>query len=197
MKEHPMRSRTRAAMRGRARAAVGVLLVAVALGATLGGSASAQTSCAVGSSSYGSAVAGTAGLVSYWRLGESSGSVACDSRGSSPGSYVGGVTLGQPGALAGDPATSVRLDGSSGYASVPEASSLDVGDRFSVEAWVKRGSVGGSSNQVVASKQSGSWVLMFDASNELVLRQSQVGDVAYSTVKVSDTTSWHHVVGTK
>jgi len=43
------------------------------------------------------------------------------------------------GALASDPDTAVGFDGGSGWVSVPAASSLNVGDRFSIEGWVKRG----------------------------------------------------------
>jgi len=142
-------------------------------------------------------VTGTAGLVSYWRLGESSGPAAADGKGTNPGTYTGGFALGLAGAIAGDKDTAVSLNGSTGYVNVPDSASLAVGDSFSVEAWVKRGAVSTTSNQVIASKQSGSWVLMFDPSNELVLRQSGVADVTYSTAKLTDTASWHHVAATK
>src|SRR5437867_10092153 len=110
--------------------------------------------CSTPTSPYGSLVAGTGGLVSYWRLGQASGTTACDSKGSNAGTYQGGFTLGEPGALAGDPDTAVRLNGSTGYVSVPHGSSLDVGDCFTIEAWRKRGSVGGSANLALASQPS-------------------------------------------
>jgi hypothetical protein len=149
-------------------------------------------------SSYSKAVTGTGGIVSYWRLGEAPGALrACDAKGSNPGAYSGGATFGQPGAIVNDPATSVAFDGSSGYVNVPASSSLNVGDKLSIEAWVKRASAGTAGNQVIASKQAGSWVLMFNPSDQLVLRQSQVGDIAYSWQTLSDTSRWHHVVATK
>ena len=80
---------------------------------------------------------------------------------------------------------------------VANDSSLNVGDRFSIEAWVKRGSIGGSANQVIASKQANSWVLMFNTSNQLVLRKSTVADAVVSTATITDTTSWHYVAATK
>ena len=161
------------------------------------GVVSAAAGCSPRSSSYSSGVLGTAGLVAYWRLGEASGTVACESKGGLNGVYQSGTTLGRPGALAGDPDTAVAFNGSSGWVQVPQNSVLNVGDRFSVEAWVKRGSVGGSANQVVAAKQSGGWVLQFNPSNQLVLRKSGVGDVVASTRTVTDTTSWHFVAATK
>jgi signal peptidase len=39
---------------------------------------------------------------SYWRLGEAGGTSMADVTGANPGTYTGGVTLGQPGALVGD-----------------------------------------------------------------------------------------------
>ncbi|HMC68188.1 MAG TPA: LamG-like jellyroll fold domain-containing protein, partial [Mycobacteriales bacterium] len=111
----------------------------------------ADAGCAPRSSAYSSAILSTAGLVSYWRLGESSGTVACDGAGSNNGVYQAGTTLGQPGAIVSDPDTAVALDGTAGWVQVPASSSLNVGDRFSIEAWVKRASVGTAANQVVAS----------------------------------------------
>jgi len=69
--------------------------------------------------SYGGTVLATGGLVSYWRLGEASGSIAADEKQANPGTYSGGFSLGQPGAIAGDSNSSVSLDGSSGLMSGP------------------------------------------------------------------------------
>ena len=136
-------------------------------------------------------------MVGYWRLGDAAGSGACDS---GPGGHVGlfeaGVSLGVVGALEGDADAAASFDGSSGWVRVPHAAALSVGNRFSVEAWVRRGSVGGG-NRVVAAKQSGAWVLMFDGSNRLVLRKSGGATVVSSTVTVTDTAGWHHVAATK
>jgi hypothetical protein len=156
----------------------------------------AAAGCAPRTSSYSSTVLATPGVIGYWRLGEASGTVACDSKGANNGSYQGGTTLGQAGALANDADTAVAFNGSSGWVQVA-SSSVNVGDRFTLEAWAKRGLLGGSNNQVIASKQSNAWVLMFNTSDQLVLRRSNVADVALSTVKVSDTSRWHYVAATK
>lgn len=73
----------------------------------------------------------------YWRLGEAAGEVAEDSAGANEGTYLNGVTLGRPGALAGDAdkaagfasATSTKVD-------VPWSDSLN-GAVFTIEAWAK------------------------------------------------------------
>jgi hypothetical protein len=161
-------------------------------------SSAGAATCAVDSNSaYANAVRSTAGLVSYWRLGEASASAAaCDSFGANAGSYAGGVAPKQVGALNGDPDTAVGLDGSSGRVSVPHTSSLDLGDSFSVEAWVKRGNASTPNYQAIVSQGANSWMLAWYSSNRLVLRQASVGDLVYSTRSITDT-SWHHVAATK
>jgi hypothetical protein len=163
-----------------------------------GPSSAGAATCGVDSqSAYANSVRSTGGLVSYWRLGEAStSSAACDSFGSNAGSYAGGVALGQVGALNGDPDTAARLDGSSGRVSVPHAASLDVGDSFSVEAWVRRGTVSTPNYQAIVSQGANAWMLAWYSSNRLVLRQASVGDVVYSTRSITDT-GWHHVAATK
>lgn len=158
------------------------------------GAASAGSSCTA-DSPYSQAVAGTGGLVGYWRLGDSGGSVACDTLGSDPGAYSGAVALGQPGALASDAGTSVAFDGVSGEMSVAADSALEVGDSFSVEAWVKRSSPGSSGDQTVFS-DGGSWSVAFDSRDHLVLLDGST-PIASSAATVSSTSAWHYVAVTK
>jgi len=173
-----------------------IVVAIVVLQAAGAASASAAT-CPTGGS-YASAVLGTAGVQGYWRLDDSPGSsTACDALGAHPGSYGGDVQLGVAGALSGDADTAANFDGIGASAAVPDAAALDLGDSFSVDAWVRRLTTGGSENQVVASKQNGSWVLMFNPANQLVLRKSNTGDVVASTVTLTDSTVWHHVAVTK
>lgn len=81
-------------------------------------------------------------LVSYWRLGESSGTSAADSKGANTGTYQTGCTLGAAGLLAGDSDTAVALSGTEavstgGYVSVPSATNLQLTGQWTLEAWVK------------------------------------------------------------
>src|SRR5437588_12014150 len=117
-KDSPLRRRCRTI----SGAAVAVLLLALPSGA------SAATCPIDTTSSYAGTITGTAGLVSYWRLGESSGTTACDSYGANAGTYQGGFTLGRVGAIAGDPDTAVELDGAGGTGRVPHPASPHVGD---------------------------------------------------------------------
>jgi Concanavalin A-like lectin/glucanases superfamily/NPCBM-associated, NEW3 domain of alpha-galactosidase len=76
----------------------------------------------------------------YWRLGDGSGTVAADSSGhGDPGAYEPGVTLAQPGPLAGAADTSAQFDG--GYVSVPDSAAISPTGPFTLEAWVKPASV--------------------------------------------------------
>jgi large repetitive protein len=73
--------------------------------------------------------------VSYWRLGEGSGTSAADAKGSNTGTYTGTPTLAQSGALAGDADTAVTFNGTSQYVTKAYTAALNP-SQFSVEAWV-------------------------------------------------------------
>jgi Domain of unknown function (DUF1929)/Concanavalin A-like lectin/glucanases superfamily len=77
---------------------------------------------------YPHAVLGTAGLVAYWPLAETSGTVAYDIVGDHHGSYYNHPHLGAPGPGS---ATSVTFDGIHQYLLLPR----DIRDDFSVELW--------------------------------------------------------------
>jgi len=77
------------------------------------------------------------GAVAYWRLGEISGTTAVDVIGGYNGTITGGVTLNQPGAVAGgNPA--MKFDGINGVITVP-AAVLNCGvaaQSFTIECWL-------------------------------------------------------------
>jgi hypothetical protein len=87
------------------------------------------------SGGYSTAVVGDA-PVSYWRLGDTSGTSALDQRGVMSGTYQGGASQNVSGALAGDGNRAVGLNGSTAYVSVPHATALNVADTLTIEAWV-------------------------------------------------------------
>jgi Concanavalin A-like lectin/glucanases superfamily len=141
---------------------------------------------------YAAAVHETGPLVSYWRLAEASGATAADARGTSDGAYGGAIAQGQKGALAGDNNSAARFDG--GFVTVQDAASLDLGDRLSVEAWVKRGANG--ANHVIAGKGNQSYVLWITG-DRLTLRKGSVGNIAQATIPLNAGGGWHHVAATK
>jgi len=100
-----------------------------------GGTGTTTHTLIVGAGSpYSSEIAGTPGLLDYWRLGEQSGTTLGDSTGSHPATAQGGVTLGTPGAIENDPNTAATFDGASGTASVPL--NLSGSSQLTLEFWL-------------------------------------------------------------
>lgn len=129
----------------------------------------------------------------YWRFGEPSGTTAADASGNgNDGTYTGGFTLGQAGALAaGD--TAVRLNGTTGYITVPDNALLDPGDTFTLELWFKRTAI---SDGKLLSKGANGYFFGFVGD---VLHVAHEGNViiASATTTITDTTTWHHAAWTK
>ena len=132
----------------------------------------------------------------YWRLGETSGG-ALDETGGPAGTYNGGVTRGVPGALLGDSNPAAHFDGVDDYVSVPDHASVDVGDFFSYELWLRRGAARGVTQRII-HKGGGTAALGFGTNNKLVLIPGGSGATALATSSTAITDSaWHHVVATK
>ena len=131
----------------------------------------------------------------YWRLGETAGTVAVAAAGTLNGSYLGNPLLGRPGALRGDPNLAVSLNGTSSYIAVPDAAKLDTGDVVTLELWVKRAKIGTS--QGLLSKGTGAYQLYMTALNEVALHKAGNGAIARSSVRLTDTTAFHHIAVTK
>ena len=73
----------------------------------------------------------------YWRLGETSGTVAVDTSGKgNGGSYSGGVALASQG-LINDPNTAASFDGNDDRMYFNDSASLSPTTAISVEAWVR------------------------------------------------------------
>src|SRR6266536_1475171 len=85
----------------------------------------------------------TSGLVSYWRLGETSGTAALDSKGTNTGTYQNGVTLGAAGALTNDSDTAASFNGSTNRVSLPALAAVT---NFTIEGWTNLAS-GATANQ--------------------------------------------------
>ena len=90
-----------------------------------------------GPGSYAAAVVADNPLA-YWLLNETNGSVAFDLMHGNNGTYVGGVTTGQPGvplAGFGSPSYSALFDGTSGYVDIPEGP-FNITGAITTVAWV-------------------------------------------------------------
>ncbi len=75
--------------------------------------------------------------VSYWRLGELSGTTAFDELNSNPGTITGDVRLGITGALISDANKAMTFNGINGSINVPDALNLRITGNLTIEAWVK------------------------------------------------------------
>ncbi len=78
--------------------------------------------------------------------------------------------------------------------SSPDGAWFDTGDIFSLECWVKRSATG---THIFISKGTGSYSLYFNGSGNLALDRVGLTTIVSSTITITDTTTWHHVVATK
>jgi hypothetical protein len=86
-----------------------------------------------GLSNYGDAVLRTPGLLSYWRMGETTGPTLADSAASTPATVTGG-TFGVAGGPPADPNTAVRFNGLSDWGKT--ALDLSGTQKVTVEFWL-------------------------------------------------------------
>jgi hypothetical protein len=98
--------------------------------------------------------------VSYWRLGDTSGTIAGDETVANPGTYVGPPTLGVASLVGTDPANAaVGFDGATDEVRVGQSGSLDLTTGITLEALVAPTSLpaAGSSRAILA--KTGSYAL--------------------------------------
>jgi hypothetical protein len=136
--------------------------------------------------------------VSWWRLGETSGTTAADERGANGGSYRGGATLGVPSLLATDSANrAVRFDGSNDAVQVNDSSSLDLTNRITLEAWIKPNALPASGVYKSILSKSSAYMLEFRGSQlALTIMQSGVRRILLAPAGTIVAGRTYHVVGT-
>src|SRR5436305_14319754 len=89
--------------------------------------------------------------IRYYRLGETSGTVATDVGSQAQnGTLNGGITLAQTDVLVGDSDTAELFDGSSGYISLPTASLPTGASAVSLECWLKFSALPGTGTYGIA-----------------------------------------------
>jgi concanavalin A-like lectin/glucanase superfamily protein len=112
--------------------------------------------------SYASTVLGDR-PISYWRLDETSGSVAGDQRVANPGTFVGGLVLGVPGLIATDRAdTAIGLDGTSGDVRIGQAGTLNLSNAMTLEAWIEPTVLPPAGDVRAVLSKSGAYALELD-----------------------------------
>jgi hypothetical protein len=139
----------------------------------------------------------------YWRMGEATGTAMADaSKNGNNGTYVGTVTLGQPGALAGDKSTAAAFDGRTAGATVASSRSLQV-NWITIEIWIKKTTEVGYGMYVAKNVTGGggvgsSWFQLLNNSSNGRLEFRVTGDpdpvLVSSTVLALNT--WYYVVAT-
>jgi hypothetical protein len=133
----------------------------------------------------------------YWRLGETSGLVAADqtSNGIS-GSYLNGVALARPGAIAGDANTAVGLDGVNDTVRVTNAAPLNASAAMSIEAWVRPAALP-TASATIARKEL-QYLLRLSGTGAVTFRLWKGGAIAEATTPSGavGTGGWAHVVAT-
>ena len=126
-------------------------------------SVTATFNAATSSAGYASTVLAD-GPAAFWRLGETSGTTAADSAGSTPGTYTNAPTLGVAGLLPADPASrAVDLDGVNDYVRVADAASLRLTSTISIEAWVRPRSLPAAGGYASLVSKPGAYQLRFNA----------------------------------
>jgi hypothetical protein len=143
--------------------------------------------------------------VGYWKLDETSGTVAADSSGNSRnGTYSGTYTQGQPG-LTGNSGTSTYFNGgATSYVSIPSNADFrfTTNNQITVEFWYKGtqvGSGGGqptglfTSNVDASNKQ---WIVGIDSTGHVQAQNIRFQGIYGDTISVStiNDDKRHHVV---
>jgi len=141
--------------------------------------------------------------LAYWRLGETTGTVAADASGyGRNATYQNGPALAEAGALGSDPDPAVRLDGSNDRLDLSGVPAL--GTSFSIELWLKW-DAGADSYQTLIGQAGGAFSLFLRSDGRLDLFYSgtdhhftpalQAGAWQYVVVAVSAGTATCYVNG--
>lgn len=140
-------------------------------------------------------------FVSYWRLGETSGTTAADENGSNsanPGTYQNSPTLGATSLLATDTANkAVSFDGTNDSVKVPNSSSLQFPSTLSLEAWIKPTSLPSSGSFATIINKTEAFALQFNGPRlELRINQGEEKKRLQAPEGAIAAGQTYHVVGT-
>jgi hypothetical protein len=145
---------------------------------------------------YDEVVSATGGLVSYWRLNETTGTNAADSQGSNTGTYTNTPTLGQATALAGDSGNSVRFNNgvTNEYVQIADNASLDLTGASTIEAWVRSSTLVNNST-VIAKGRTSSWAVQRNGNNnESAWLTNGMSTTTLAGNASINTGNWLHIV---
>ena len=201
-------SRRRGRRPARSLAAVGVVVLILCLGTLTQAAFSDKTynlanNLNTRADFFAFAVKATA-PVSYWRLGETSGTVGQDAMGTAPGNapltHGGGITLGRPGAVLGDPNAATQYS-SAGKSTAANVAALSMAGDFSVLAWAKASSYPQVTNGRIVCKYDGTilnYLLAWDSTGRdmRIAADNTAGTRYTAQATVPNDGAWHLHVGT-
>ena len=145
---------------------------------------------------YAATVSGDA-PVSYWRLGETSGTTAADAMGKHAGTFTNGPTLGQASLLTSDANSSVSFDGVNDEVIVPSAADLQFGTSFTLEAWIRPNALPASGAFASVLTKAESYSLQFNGPRlEFTVMQSGARKRLQAPAGAVATGQTYHVVAT-
>lgn len=128
--------------------------------------------------------------VVFWELGDGSNAVKSpdiSGHGFTP-THVS-VTYGNPGPYNQGVANGFTAGSTSRMSAT---GTTDAGDNMAYEIWVRRDTIGVLS--AIMSTQTGGFLLRFNADNTIHMLRSQVVDALSTSLAISNTTNWNHIV---
>lgn len=138
----------------------------------------------------------TDGLVGWWKLDESSGTVASDTAGSNPGTLHGFGFTGNSGWRAGKIGNGLSFDGANDYVDL-DSSKLELSNNFTIAAWIHpRGDEFGVIFSLRSIYAGSGFRLAVRPNNDLLI-QGQTTSGLHSThfaLEQIQDNAWNHVV---
>jgi PKD repeat protein len=137
--------------------------------------------------------------MAYWRLGETSGTVASDSSGNvRDGSYVNGPVLGRVGAITGDPDKATGFEETGDRVAVGDDQALRMNGSFSIEYWAKLNSMANTYPGFLRKGSSAStatgYAIFYNSDLRPNFKRAGVQKKATEAAALSPTTFKHYVV---
>ncbi|HEX6752910.1 MAG TPA: LamG-like jellyroll fold domain-containing protein [Solirubrobacterales bacterium] len=147
----------------------------------------------IGKTERGPLTSTTPGLVSYWRLGEPSGTTAADAQGVASGTYANSPELGVASLLKGETDTAVNFDGKDDHVSISPVAALNMTSEVTLEAWIKADALQGA-----VLRRNNSYELRAQSDGSVLFRVwvgEEVRSLTSAEGKVKTGTTYH-VAGT-
>jgi len=135
-------------------------------------------------------------LVGWWKMDEGSGTALLDSSGNGNN----GTTVGGPTWVSGVDGLAINLNGTTQYATVPDAATLDITTAITLAAWInpssagtrsilRKSTQGGINGYEIALSSGGNVFIRFN-------QQASADTYRLNSTSIYPTNTWTHVAGT-